>query len=292
MNSQIFINGLIAGSVYALVALGFSIIYSTVRFFHFAHGAVYTAGAYFTYLLFVLYKWPLPVAVAVAVVLAALLGVAIELFVYKPIKRQRASGTILLIASLGIFIVLQNLISLFFGDDTKTIRSGEVREGLNVLGARITPVQIAIILTSLVLFAFTVVILKRSKIGKALRAVANDPELAVVAGLDKDKIIYFTYFIGSALAAIAAILISLDIDMTPLMGFQAMLYGVVAVVIGGLGNILGAYFGGLLLGLAQHLGVWYISSKWQDAIAFVILILFLLLRPQGFFGQRMRRSEI
>jgi branched-subunit amino acid ABC-type transport system permease component len=167
-----------------------------------------------------------------------------------------------------------------------------VREGLNVLGARITPVQIVIILTSLALFALTALILKRSKIGKALRAVANDPELAVVAGLDKDRIIYFTYFTGSALAAIAAILISLDIDMTPLMGFQAMLYGVVAVVIGGLGNILGAYFGGLLLGLAQHLGVWYISSKWQDAIAFVILILFLLFRPQGFFGRRMRRSEI
>jgi branched-subunit amino acid ABC-type transport system permease component len=179
--------------------------------------------------------------VAVAVVLAALLGVSIEFFVYKPIKRQRASGTILLIASLGVFIVLQNLISLFFGDDTKTIRTGEVREGLDFLGARITPVQIAIILTSLVLFALTAIILKRSKIGKALRAVANDPELAVVAGLDKDKITYFTYFVGSALAAIAAILIPLDIDMTPLMGFQAMLYGVVAVVIGGLGRGIRGY---------------------------------------------------
>lgn len=292
MIGQILANGLIAGSVYALVALGFSIIYSTVRFFHFAHGAIYTAGAYFTYLLFVLYKWPLAVAVTAAVVLAGMLGVTIEFFVYKPIKRQKASDTILLIASLGVFIVLQNLISLFFGDDAKTIRSGEVREGLDILGARITPVQIAIILTSLVLFALTAIILKRSKIGKALRAVANDLELAVVVGLDKDKIIYFTYFIGSALAAIAAILISLDIDMTPLMGFQAMLYGVVAVVIGGLGNILGAYFGGLLLGLAQHLGVWYISSKWQDAIAFVILILFLLFRPQGFFGRRIRKTEV
>lgn len=292
MISQLLANGLIAGSVYALVALGFSIIYSTVRFFHFAHGAVYTAGAYFTYLFFVIYKLPFAVAVAVVVVLAALLGVAIEFFIYKPIKGQGASSIILLIASLGVFIVLQNLISLLFGDDTKTIRSGEVREGLNVLGARITPVQIAIILTSLVLFALTAIILKRSKIGKALRAVANDPELAVVSGLDKDKITYFTYFVGSALAAIAAILISLDIDMTPLMGFQAMLYGVVAVVIGGLGNILGAYFGGLLLGLAQHLGVWYISSKWQDAIAFVILILFLLFRPQGFFGKKIRKAEV
>ena len=138
MISQTIINGLIAGSVYALVALGFSIIYSTVRFFHFAHGAVYTAGAYFTYLFFALCN--LPLAVAVAVILSVLLGVAIEFFIYKPIKRQgarskgqKASGTILLIASLGVFIVLQNLISLFFGDDTKTIRSGEVQEGLNVM---------------------------------------------------------------------------------------------------------------------------------------------------------------
>ncbi|KAA0222302.1 branched-chain amino acid ABC transporter permease [candidate division KSB1 bacterium] len=292
MISQILANGLIAGSVYALVALGFSVIYSTVRFFHFAHGVVYTAGAYFTFLYFILFKLPFAVAVALAILSAALLGVAIEFLVYKPIKRQRASGTILLIASLGVSIILQNLISLFFGDDTKTIRTGEVREGLNVLGARITPVQIAIILTSLVLFAFTFIILKRSKIGKALRAVANDPELAVAMGLNKDRIIYFTYFVGSALAAIAAILISLDIDMTPLMGFQAMLYGVVAVVIGGLGNILGAYLGGLLLGLAQHLGVWYISSQWQDAIAFVILILFLLFRPQGFFGKKIRKAEV
>jgi len=292
MIRQLLANGLIAGSVYALVALGFSIIYSTVRFFHFAHGAVYTAGAYFTFLFFILCHLPFGVAVVLAILLSAFLGVAIEGFVYKSIKRRGASSIILLIASLGVFILLQNLISLFFGDDTKTIRSGEVREGLNVLGARITPVQIAIILTSFVLFALTAIILKRSKIGKALRAVANDAELAVAAGLDKDKITYLTYFVGSALAAIAAILISLDIDMTPLMGFQAMLYGVVAVVIGGLGNILGAYFGGLLLGLAQHLGVWYISSKWQDAIAFVILILFLLFRPQGFFGKRIRKVEV
>lgn len=292
MLSQLLANGLLAGSVYALVALGFSIIYSTVRFFHFAHGAVYTAGAYFTYLFFVILQWPFALAVVLAVLLAALLGVGIEFSVYRPIQRRGGGGLVLLIASLGVFIALQNLISLFFGDDTKTIRSGEVREGLAIIGARITPVQIAIILTSLALFVLTAIILKRSKIGKALRAVANDPELAVVAGLDKDRIVYFTYFAGSALAAIAAILISLDIDMTPMMGFQALLYGVVAVVIGGLGNILGAYLGGLLLGLAQHLGVWYISSKWQDAIAFVILILFLLFRPQGFFGKRIRKAEV
>lgn len=292
MLSQILVNGLLAGSVYALVALGFSIIYTTVRFFHFAHGAVYTAGAYFTYLFFAVLQWPFALAVPLAILLAALLGMGIEFAVYRPIQRRGGGGLVLLIASLGVFIALQNLISLFFGDDTKTIRSGEVREGLAILGTRITPVQIAIILTSLALFVLTALVLKRSKIGKALRAVANDPELAVVAGLNKNRIVYFTYFAGSALAAVAAILISLDIDMTPMMGFQAMLYGVVAVVIGGLGNIPGAYLGGLLVGLAQHLGVWYISSKWQDAIAFVILILFLLFRPQGFFGKRIRKTEV
>lgn len=292
MDAQVFLNGLLAGSIYALVALGFAIIYSTVRFFHFAHGAVYTAGAYFTYLFFMILQWPFVLAVLLAILLAALLGVGIQFFVYRPAQRRGAGSLALLITSLGVFIVIQNFISLFFGDDTKTIRSGEVREGLAILGARITPVQIAVILISLALFLLTAMILKRSKIGKALRAVANDPELAVVVGLNKDRIIYFTYFVGSALAAIAAILITSDIDMTPMMGFQAMLYGVVAVVIGGLGNILGAYVGGLLLGMAQHLAVWYISSKWEDAIAFVLLILFLLFRPQGFFGKRIRKVEV
>ncbi len=289
---QFLINGLIAGSVYALIALGFALIYSTVRFFHFAHGAVYTTGAYLVFTFSVLWKLPFLLSVVLAVFVTALLGMTMGFCIYEPMRRRGASAFVLLIASLGLFIALQNFISLIFGDDVKTIRSGAVHEGYSFLDFRITNIQITIIIASLLLFIITTLILKHTKIGKALRAVANDYELAITVGIDTPKIIYFTYFIGSALAAVAAILISLDIHMTPMMGFNAMLYGIVAMIIGGLGNILGAYFGGLFLGLSQHLGVWYISSKWQDSIAFVILIIFLLFRPQGFLGRKIEKVQI
>lgn len=199
---------------------------------------------------------------------------------------------ILLLASLGIYIVLQNTISLIFGDDTKSIRSGEVREGLEILGARITPIQIAIICTSIVLVIATAIFLQRTKIGKATRAVANDPELANISGIDSDRVILYTFAIGSALAGIAGILVALDVDMTPTMGMNALMMGVVAMIIGGVGSIPGVALGALLLGFAQNFGVWYISSQWQDAIAFGILLIFLLFRPQGFLGKKVKKTTI
>ena len=125
-----------------------------------------------------------------------------------------------------------------------------------------------------------------------MRAVANDSELARVAGIESDKIILLTFALGSALAGIAGILVALDVDMTPTMGMNALMMGVVAVIIGGVGSIPGIALGALLLGMAQHLGVWFISSQWQDAIAFVILLLFLLFRPQGFLGKKVKTATL
>lgn len=291
MLSQLLVNGLIAGSIYALVALGFGLIYSTTRFFHFAHGAVYAAGAYLTYACWLL-GLSLYVAIPLAVIGTAILGALIEVGVYRPLRKKNASSLILLLASLGLFIVIQNFISLIFGDDTKTIRGGAVTEGLPVFGARITPIQIAIIVVSALLFAFCSVFMKKTKIGKAMRAVANDPELARVVGIEPDQVILVTFALGSALAAVAAILISLDTDMTPMMGFYALLMGVVAVIAGGIGSIPGAALGGLLVGMAQHLGVWKIPTQWQDTIVFLILIFFLLFRPQGFLGRVVKKSTV
>jgi branched-chain amino acid transport system permease protein len=291
MLPQLFVNGLIAGSIYALVALGFGLIYSTTRFFHFAHGAVYAVGAYLTYA-FWLAGLSLYVAIPVAVVGTSILGALLEIGVYRPLRRKNASSLILLLASLGLFIVIQNLISLVFGDDTKTIRSGVVTEGLPIVGARITPIQITIIVASALLLVACWILMKKTKMGKAMRAVANDPELARVVGIESDKVILLTFVLGSALAAVAAILISLDTDMTPLMGFYALLMGVVAVIAGGIGSIPGAALGGLLVGMAQHLGVWKISTQWQDTIVFLILIFFLLFRPQGFLGRVVKKATI
>ena len=128
--------------------------------------------------------------------------------------------------------------------------------------------------------------------GKAMRAVANDPELANISGIDSNRVILLTFAIGSALAGIAGILVALDVDMTPTMGMNALMMGVVAVIIGGVGSIPGVALGALLRGTAQHLGVWEISSKWQDAIAFIILFIFLLLKPEGFLGKKARKEKI
>lgn len=317
MGLYLLVNSLIAAAVYALLALSFSLIYSTTRFFHFAHGAVYIVGAYGAYAVINWFRsnaawiagdvmggsiggstaaavpwWAHLIAIVVAIGVAALLGALMELLIYRPLRRRQAAAVVLLIASMGVYIVLQNAISAFFGDDTKTIRTWPVREGLNVLGARITPVQLIIIASAIVLFIATILVLKYTRAGAAMRALSANPELARVVGMDSDRVILWTFVAGSALCGAAGVLISLDIDMTPTMGLNALLMGVVAAIVGGIGSLPGAAVGALLLALAQHLGVWKLPSQWQDAIAFAILLLFLLFRPAGVFGTRLRKVRI
>jgi len=227
-----------------------------------------------------------------AVGMTAMLGVGLEVGIYRPLRRRGATGLVLLLASLGLYAVLQNLISLLFGDETKSLRTGEVAEGIALFGARITPIQLWTIFAFIASFASVWAILKFTKFGKSLRAVASDPELALVHGVDSDCVVLGAFALGSGLAGLAAILVALDVDMTPTMGLNALMMGIVAMIVGGIGSVPGTMLGGLLLGLAQHLGVWKIGSEWQDAIAFAILLLFLLLRPQGFFGRRVRKVEV
>jgi len=286
MISQFLLNGLITGGIYSLVALGFAVIFQTTRFFHFAHGAIYTFGAYFAYLFSVQLGVDRVVAFPLACMATMVLGVGLEVAVYKPMRKRKATDLTLLLASLGLYIVLQNIISMVWGDDTKTMRTGEVVEGHQVLGARITDVQIMIIVTSVALITLMALFLTQTKFGKTLRALANDPELARLSGINSDRYIMYAFAIGSFLAAVAAIMISFDTDMTPTMGFNALVKGVIAVIIGGMGSLPGAALGGLFLGLSENLGVYWLPSKWQDTIAFVILILFLLFRPYGILGKK------
>ena len=161
-----------------------------------------------------------------------------------------------------------------------------------IFEARITQVQIFIILVSIAATSAIHVFLKNSKTGKAMRAISCDPELSKISGVDTEKTIFWTFGIGSALASVAGILIALDVDMTPTMGMNALMMGVVAVIIGGVGSVPGIALGALFLGMAQHIGVWKISSQWQDAIAFLILLIFLVVRPEGFMGKRIRRTTV
>lgn len=290
--NQLVINSLISGSIYILIAVSFAHIYYTVRFFHFSHGVVYAAGAYLAYFLSNWCGLPFGISIVFAIILSMVLGGLMELLIYRPLRNRSSSPLILLLVSLGIYILLQNVISMIFGDDTKSIRTDSVQEGLNFLGARITPIQIITICVSTVLVIALSIFLKTTKIGKAMRAVASDPQLADVSGIDSNCIILWAFAIGSAMAGLAGILVALDVNMTPTMGMNTLMMGVVAVIIGGVHSITGIALAALLLAMAQNFGAWYIGSQWQDAIAFVILVLFLLFKPEGFFGKKVRSASV
>jgi branched-subunit amino acid ABC-type transport system permease component len=199
---------------------------------------------------------------------------------------------ILMIASLGLYTVLQNVVSMLWGDGTKSIRTGEVKVGREFFGAYITDIQIITIVVCLALFAVCAFFMKYSRIGRNIRAVASNPELSNIVGIHSDRVILWAFGIGSALAAVAGILIAFDTDMRPTMGFSWLLYGVVAMIIGGVGSNWGLVGGTLLLATAQHLAAYYIGSQWMDAVAYIILILFLIAKPFGLSGKRLKKVEI
>ena len=298
MVQQLMLNGIIAGTIYTLIALGFSAIYRTVRFFHFAHGVVYTAGAYLAYsVLRIAFSESPSLTVLILAVLggiigAGVLGVLIDRLVYKPLRKKKSPNLVFLLASFGVFIFIQNLLQLIFGAQILSIRTGPAKEGHHILGAVITNIQILILIVSMFLCVALWLYLKNAKLGKAMRAVADDPLAASVVGINPEKITLVAFAIGSALAGAAGILISLETNIEPTMGMNAILKGIIASIIGGIGSIPGAMFGGLFLGLAENLGIWKISAGWKDCIAFVILIVFLLLRPSGIMGVKTQGERL
>jgi branched-chain amino acid transport system permease protein len=299
--NQLFTNGIIVGSIYALIALGFALIYRTVRFFHFAHGVVYACGAYLAYAVFS--RWLLiasegrnyltwVAAVLAGVIGAGIIGVLIDQIVYRPLRKKKAPNLVFLLASFGVFIFIQNLIQLIFGAQILTIRTGPVKEGHHIFGAVITDIQILILVVSSLLVVCLWLFVKKTKLGKAMRAVADDRLAASVVGINPESITLAVFAIGSALAGVAGILVSLETNIEPTMGMNAILKGIIASIIGGIGSIPGAMFGGIFLGLAENLGIWKISAGWKDCIAFVILIVFLLLRPSGIMGVKTQGERL
>lgn len=292
MLQQLLVNGIIAGGIYALVALGFSIIYRTVKFFHFAHGVVYTIGAYMAYTLAIKLKVPFIVAFFLAILAAAILGALIDRAIYRSLRSKRASNLIFLLASFGVFVFLQNLIQLIYGAQILSLRTGPVTEGYHIFSAVITPTQIIILLVSVGLMVVLWAFMTKAKLGKAMRAVSDDPVAANMVGINPEKTILLSFLLGSALAGAAGVLIALETNIEPTMGFSAILKGIIASIVGGIGSIPGAMFGGFFLGMAENLGIAWIPSGWKDAIAFAILIIFLLIRPRGIFGIKTEKEVI
>ncbi len=280
---QLTINGLIAGSIYALVASGFSLIYGTNKFMHFAHGIAVVFAGYLVYTEVVLAKFPLFLTLLPAIAVTSLFGLFIYEIIYSPLQKRKASNVILLIASIAVLILFQNLIQAVYGPDVKTIELYSAKS-ISFAGATITSLQLYIILVSCILFIALYLLLEKTSLGRQMRAIFDNKELASVVGINYRSVVQNSFLIGSALAGIAGILVTLDQNITPVAGTNLIIKGFTAAVIGGVTSVPAALLGGYILGLAENYGIWYLPSTYKDAIAFALLFIFLLFKPNGLFG--------
>ena len=280
---QLLINGLSAGAIYAMIAVGFALIYNGTRVLHLAHGAVYTFGGFALYVLSVRLGLPLVLAFPAAILLTAALGASMELLVYRPLRKRDSGFAAIIVASIGLLALCQGAFALIFGTDTRNLRSGAL-EIYEIGDIVITQLHVMVAIVAIVVFPALQLFLVRTRYGRAMRSIADNPRLAVVFGIDLDKFHVAIFAIGSALAAVAVGLIAFDIGVRPEMGFSTMFVALIAVIIGGVGYLPGAAAGGMLLGVIQHLSLWQLPARWQDIVLFGALIAFLVFRPQGIFG--------
>jgi len=279
---QLLVNGIIAGSVYALLGLGFGIIYSATRTFHFAHGAVYSMAGYLAFQFHVFWHLPLTLAIALALLGAILLGIGVEGLIYRPLRRVGASPMEILLSSLGLFILLTNFMIILWRSDPRVLPVAEsIRKGVEIGGIWVTYLQLIIIAISVGLWGILLVFSQRTQMGKAIRALESDPEMTEIVGIDPVNMRYLVYGVGSALGGVSSILTAMDMGIDPNSGIMALLIAVIAVIVGGIGNYSGTALAGLLLGVAENMGIWKIPSEWKSSIAFGILVIFILFRPTG-----------
>ncbi len=289
---QQLVNGLTSGSVYALIALGYTMVYGILRLINFAHGDVYMLGAFFgLFAARALHAGVAPsplkalAVLVVSMVGCGLAGIVIERGAYKPVRNSPRLSA--LITAIGVSLLLENGGRVVFGADPKffpqIIPAREIALGG---GVTITNQQLIILVVSLTLMVLLRLVVLYTKVGKAMQAVSFNPTAAALMGISVDGIITFTFLIGSMLAAAAGVLVALkDPKIDPYMGLMPGLKAFVAAVLGGIGNVPGAVVGGLVMGLAEVMVVGYVSPTYRDAIAFVLLILILLVRPAGILGR-------
>lgn len=293
---QLIANSIIAGGIYALVALGFNLIYGATKFFNLTHGVVAAIGGYVVYYLTKKLPDTVPgagaffngstlgtvVACAIGVIVAAFIGFLLDRFLFRQLRARKASQMVFLVASLGAFTCLQAFLAILFTSQFQTLGNGAGDiVTYNIAGGIITQVQ-AIIIASVILIMFALgIFLKKSLFGKSVEAISDDEQVAKVVGINTEKIIAIVFVIGSAIAGLAGVLVGYDTGLEPTMGMNLLLKGVIASIIGGIGNVYGGVLGAFLLGFVENFGIWKISGEWKDAIAFGLLIVFLLVRPQG-----------
>ena len=285
--AQFVFNGVVAGSVYALIALGFALIFTASRVFHFAHGGVYTLSAFAGYTVMIPLGLGLLPGFVAAALSAAVLGVGINALLYEPMKAGGVSPFVAMIASFGVLIIFTNVAALVWGSNPIVLSAGGSARIYHVGLIYTTDTQLRIIGSALVLAALLWAFFRFMRMGIAIRALGNDSELAEVVGMPSRLLRHISFAVGSGLVGISGMLIGLNVGIIDFnMGFDIILMATVAMIIGGLGNVGAAAAGGFVLGLVQNVAIWKIESRWQMAISFGILVIMLLFRPSGLFGAR------
>lgn len=289
--AQFLINGLCRGGTFALVALGFGLIYSTTKVFHLAHASVFVGAGYAFVASYAWWKWPLLAAIPFALTVAAMAGVLIERAVYRPLNEKGAASTVVLLSSLGVQIIGVNLVAILFGNQLQILQN-EIEPSVRVGSVVVTRIQLVQGATALTVLAGLWWFLRATQLGRTFRAIADDQTLASVLGIPIATVRLITFAIGSVICGIGAILVAADIGIEPHAGFPAVLVAAVACIIGGMNHFTAPAWGGFILGVTQSLVVWQTSARWAEPATFGLLILFLLCRPQGLLGVVKRVEEI
>lgn len=287
---QQLVNGLAVGSIYALIALGYTMVYGTIKLINFAHGDVYMMGAFIGYFAVMVLKLNVFLALLLAMVACAILGVVIERVAYKPLRKSTRVAA--LITAIGVSYLLENAMSYFFGAESRPFPSDFGTETFTLFGdVSVNGKQILIFEITVLLMALLQFIVRYTKMGKAMRAVAVDEQAAQLMGIDVDGVISFTFALGSALAGIAGVLVGVYYNtISTTMGITVGLKAFVAAVLGGIGSIPGAMVGGYLIGLLETMVSFFGYSPYRDGVVYFLLFIILIVLPAGLFGKNVREK--
>lgn len=292
MLEQQLVNAITLGSVYALFALGFTLVFGVLGVINLSHGAIFMLGSYIALLLVSTFQMSLWVAMLLSMLACGLLGVLVDFLVLRPLRKRHAPHLAPMIATIGVAIMITNISQGIFGAENKRFPFGTIPEESFSLGnLHLTAVQLAIVVIAFILMLALLQVMRRTQIGRALRAIAESPKAAYLLGINVEGLFFLTSFAAAALGGAAGVLVGLSFNaISPFMGQPMLHKGIAVIILGGMGDIRGAMIGGLFLGFAEVMSVAYLSSDFRDAVAFGLLFVILLVRPSGMFGKVLERK--
>ncbi|HWQ96458.1 MAG TPA: branched-chain amino acid ABC transporter permease [Candidatus Methylomirabilis sp.] len=289
VSSQIIINSMVTGSIYVLIAIGLTMVYKVLKFANFSHAELVTSGAYVAYIINVSLGWGLIYGLIIAFLITGLLGIAADRLIFLKLRNKRSDVISMMIASIGFGLVIRHLIQQVWGPQLRWYKFEGKTYDLS--GGSITELQIYIIISSTLLILLLHFLFTRTRVGKAMRAVSDNPTLVMASGIDTERILLWVWFIGGGLAGIGGVFRGADTMLVPLLGWEILLPAFAVVILGSIGSFYGAILAAYILGFAENFGVMIlsdlsISTGYRPVIAFIILILVLIIRPTGIMGRK------